>query len=161
MFRLLAATPFAALALLFLMPAWNPLGNGYFADYRDSPTGLYLTIAGIGLTLAALFGAIALTLAWPAFASRGGLLLTAALAVVASVLPYVLFKWTTEPETWPWAHLVQDAIGWLRFDGRPRSDGLAIQFALAIVAVGSVALHFALRGKRQTPCLRAGGETLA
>ncbi len=144
MIRFVAAAPFFALAVFFAIRSWNPLGNGYFSSDPDSPNGLYLTIAGVGASIAALFAATGLAIASRWFCRHGGFLVIAALAVLASALPYVLFKWTTQPESWPWAYLVQDWIGWLRFEPRPRSYGIAIQLALALVAVASVGAQVSL-----------------
>jgi hypothetical protein len=95
MIRLVAAAPFFALAVFFAIRSWNPLGNGYFSSYPDNPDGLYLTIAGVGASVAALFAAAGLVIASRSFRWHGGFLVIAALAVLASALPYLLFKWTT------------------------------------------------------------------
>ena len=139
--RLVASAPLFALAVFFAIRSWNPLGNGYLLNYKDSPDGVYVTMAGIGISIAALFAAAGLVFAWPSFRQRGGLLVVAALATIAGVLPYVLFKWTSEPETWPWAFLVDDWISWLRFAPRPRRDGLVIQAALAAITFAAIAAH--------------------
>jgi hypothetical protein len=144
MIRLVAAAPFFALAIFFAIRSWNPLGNGYFSSYRDSPTGLYLTMAGLGASIAALFAAAGFVIASRWFRRHGGLLVIAALAVLVGALPYVLLKWTTRPESWAWAYLVQGWIGWLRFEPRPRSYGIAIQIALAFVAIASVGTEVSL-----------------
>jgi hypothetical protein len=69
----------------------------------------------------------------------------AALAIVASALPYLLFKWTSEPDAWPWPYFVEgDGLNWLRFDERPRSHGIAIQVVLAVIAVVAFAAQLAL-----------------
>jgi hypothetical protein len=141
MARALAAGPFFAVATFLAIRTWNPLGNGYLADYQDSPDGLYLTMAAIGLALALLFAAVGLLIAWRAF-QRYGFLLVAALAVVAGALPYVLFKWTSDSETWPWAFLVEDWISWLGFAPRARTYGIGIQVLLALITVASVVAHF-------------------
>jgi hypothetical protein len=145
MIRLVAAAPFFALAVFFAIRSWNPLGNGYFSSYPDNPDGLYLTIAGVGASVAALFAAAGLVIASRSFRWHGGFLVIAALAVLASALPYVLFKWTTKPETWPWVYFVHTSTGWLRFGGSyPRSYGIAIQIALALVAVAAVGTEVSL-----------------
>src|SRR6266540_3443676 len=137
MIRFVAAAPFFALAVFFAIRSWNPLGNGYFSSDPDSPNGLYLTIAGVGASIAALFAATGLAIASRWFCRHGGFLVIAALAGRASALPYVLFKWTTQPDSWPLAYLVQDWLGWLRFEPRTRSYGIAIQLAPGLVAVAS------------------------
>jgi hypothetical protein len=105
-------------------------------------------MAGIGASLAALSAVIGLLVASRWFRQNGGLLLIAALAIVASTLPYLLFQWTTDRDAWPWgwAHLVHDSgqRGWLRFEARPRSDGIAIQVALTLVAAAALAAQLAL-----------------
>jgi hypothetical protein len=148
MIRLVAAAPFFALAVFFAIRSWNPLGNGYFSSYRDDPTGLYLTMAGLGASIAALFAATGLVIASRWFRRHGGFLVIATLAILASALPYVLLKWTTRPESWAWAYLVQGWIGWLRFEPRPRSYGIAIQITLALVAVASLGAEVSLRRLR-------------
>jgi hypothetical protein len=147
--RLTGCVLLFGLAAFFAIRSWNPLSNGYLLDYKDSPDGVYLTMAGIGASIAALFAAAGV-LVWSRwFRRHGGFLLVAGLATIASVLPYVLFKWTSEPETWPWAFLVQDWIGWLRFAPRPRSDGLLIQAVLAVVVLAAVAGQFVEWSRRE------------
>jgi hypothetical protein len=110
------SAPLFVLAAFFAARSWDPLGNGYLSTYPDSPDGLYLTMAGVGLAVAALFATIGAGIASTWFRRHGGFLVIAALAVLVSTLPYVLFKWTSVPETWPWAYLIQDQIGWLGFE---------------------------------------------
>ena len=136
--RLAAASPFFALAVFFAIRSWNPLGNGYFASYKDSPDGLYLTVTAIGVAIAAIFAAAGLLIAWRGFRTYGGFLVLAAAAFAASVLPYELFKWTTERDSWPWAFFVQDWIAWLHLAPRSRATGIVIQVGLAAVVVGAV-----------------------
>jgi hypothetical protein len=132
-----------------LVRSWNPLGNGYWSSYHDSPEGLYLTMAAIGVAVAAVFLTTGVLLLSRGFRVYGGFVLLACSAIAASTLPYVLFKWTSVPDTWPWAFLVQDWIAWLHFAPRPRSYGIAIQIALAIVAVAALAAQFAVwHGRR-------------
>lgn len=131
--RLFAAAASFLTAAFLAVRSWWPLEHGYFSEYPDSPTGLYFTMAGIGVAVAAIFASAGLLLVSRRFRVYGGFLLLAAAAAAASVLPYVLFKWTSVPETWPWAFLVQEAIGWLQFEPRPRSDGIAIQIALCLL----------------------------
>jgi hypothetical protein len=134
MLRRAAAVPLFALAGLFALRSWNPL-DGYLDGYRDSPDGVYLTTAGIGMALAALFAAIGLALVSRRFRRHGGFLAIAGLAVVASLLPALLFKWSGSQDTWPWPSFVEEGIGWLRFDRLPRAYGFAIQIGLAVVAL--------------------------
>jgi len=136
--RFAVASPLFALAVFFAIRSWNPLGNGYFSGYKDSPDRLYLTVAAIGVAIAAMFAATGLLVAWRGFRTYGGFVLLAAAAVAASVLPYVLFKWTSEPETWPWAFFVQDWIGWLHFAPRSRAVGITIQIGLAVIVAAAV-----------------------
>jgi hypothetical protein len=98
----------------------------------------------MGTSLAVLFAAIGVVIASEWFRRHGGFLLTAALAIVASALPYLLFTWTSERDVWPWGLVVTDWIAWLRFEPRPRAYGIAIQIALALLAVAAVAAQLAL-----------------
>jgi hypothetical protein len=140
--RIALAVPlFALAAFVARRGGWNPLAHAYYADYKDSPEGLYLTMAAIGFALAALCAAIGLLLVSRA-SRRYGFLVVAALAVAASLLPALLFKWTSKPDTWPWVFGV-GWLGWLHFDVRARSIGLLIQAALAAIAVASIAAHLA------------------
>lgn len=136
--RVAVASPLFALAVFFAIRSWNPLGNGYFSSYKDSPDGLYLTVAAIGVAIGAMFAATGLLVTWRGFRTYGGFFLLAAAAVAASVLPYVLFKWTSEPETWPWAFFVQEWIAWLHFAPRSRAVGITIQIGLAVVVAAAV-----------------------
>jgi hypothetical protein len=142
--RLAAATLSFLIAAVFLERTWNPLGNGYWSGYRDSPDGLYLTMAAIGGCLATAFLTSGILLLSRRFRVYGGFAVLAAAALIASLLPYVLFKWTSEPETWPWAFLIEDSIAWLHFAPRPRADGIAIQIGLAAVTIGALAAQFAV-----------------
>jgi hypothetical protein len=121
---------------------------------------VYLMMAAAGLSLAALFAAAGLVVAWRRF-RRVGFALVAILAIVASVVPVPLFAWTSEPMTWPWAYLVQDPFWWLRFHPRPEWYGLAIQAILALVAAGAIAIQLSIWGIRPRPAggrLSAGGS---
>jgi len=155
--RAAAAAPFFALAALFASRSWDPLANGYFASNRDSPDGVYLTTAGIGLSVAALLAAMGLAIVWAWFRRNGGFLVIAGLAILASLLPLVLFKWTGSPDTWPWPHFVEEGIGWLQFDPLPRAVGVAIQLGLAVVAAAAAAAHVRIRRSRP----RGSSETTA
>jgi hypothetical protein len=75
------------------------------------------------------------------------------LAVVAGVLPALLFNWASESVTLPWAYVVGDMFWWLRFHPRPEWYGLAIQAILALVAVGAGALQLSIWGiwRRRRP----------
>jgi hypothetical protein len=144
--RIAASLPLFAFAVFCVVRSWYPIREGYFSD-GDNPDGVYLTVAATGVAIAAVFAAAALLIAWPSFRRYGGFFLLAAAAVAASVLPYLLFKWTTEPETWPWAYLVQNRsgwqvpnwLGWRDFAPRSRSIGIRIQIGLAIVVAVAVA----------------------
>jgi len=100
--RLASAAALFLVAGFFLVRSWNPLGNGYFSDYPDSPDGLYFTMAGIGAALAAIFATTALLLVSRRFRAYGGFLLLAGAAAAASLLPYLLYNWSHMPKTWPW-----------------------------------------------------------
>jgi hypothetical protein len=140
--RIALAVPlFALAAFVARRGGWNPLAHGYYADYKDSPDGLYLTMAAIGFALAALCVAIGLLVVSRA-SRRYGFLVVAILAVTASVLPALLFKWSSKPDTWPWVFGV-GWLGWLHIDVRARSVGLLIQAALAAIAVASIVAHLA------------------
>ena len=161
--QFIAAIPFFALAAFFAVRSWNPLGNGYFASYKDSPDGLYLTVAGTGLAVAAMFAAAGLLIVSRRFRRYGGFVVLAAAAGAASLLPYVLFKWTTRPETWPWAFFMQDWIAWLRFAPRSRSVGIVIQIVLAVVVMAAVAAQWSTwwRLRRPPSANTAGGRSVA
>jgi len=144
--RIAASLPLFALAVFSLVRSWYPIREGYFSD-GDNPDGVYLTVAATGVAIAAMFAAAGLLIAWPGFRRYGGFFLLAVAAAAASVLPYLLFKWTTEPETWPWAYFVQNRIGWqvpnwlgwMDFAPRRRLIGIRIQIGLAIVVAVAVA----------------------
>jgi hypothetical protein len=148
--RLLAAAASFAVAAFFAERSWLPLGDGYFSEYPDSPDGLYFTMAGIGAALAAIFATTGLLLLSRRFRIYGGFALLATAAAAAGVLPYLLFNWAHVQHTWPWAFLVQDAIGWLRFEQRPRSDGIAIQIALALLVLLALLAQVAIWRSRRT-----------
>jgi hypothetical protein len=135
--RVVVAAALFVVAGFFAFRSWYPLGDGYFSAYKDDPDGLYWTVAGTGLAVAMIFAVSALLVVSRRFRLYGGFLLLGASSVVASVMPYVLFKWTTEDETWPWAFFVHNSIGWLHFRGRPESDGLVIQAALGSLAAAA------------------------
>jgi hypothetical protein len=134
--------PLFALAAFLAARAWFPLEHGYFSTPPDSPPGIYLTVALTALSVAALFAAAGAAILSGWFRRHGGFLVVAGLAVLASVLPYVLFKWTGDSDTWPWAYFVEHGIASLRFEPRPRSYGIAIQIGLAATAAASVAAQF-------------------
>jgi hypothetical protein len=136
--RIAGSIPLFAVAGLFALRSWYPLDSGYFSDYPDSPDGLYLTVAATGIAIAALFAAAGSLVIWRRLRAFGGFLVLAGAAAIASTLPYMLFKWTSQPDTWPWAFFVQDWIAWLHFAPRPRSVGIAIQIGLAVVVAASV-----------------------
>jgi hypothetical protein len=148
--RLFAAAASFLLAAFLAVRSWWPLEHGYFSEYPDSPTGLYFTMAGTGAALAAVFATTGMLLLSHRFRAYGGFILLAAAAATAGALPYVLFKWTSVPETWPWALLVQDWIGWLRFERRPRSDGIAIQIALGLLVALALVAQVAIWRRHRT-----------
>jgi hypothetical protein len=150
--RIAASLPMFALAVVFAVRSWNPIGNGYLTR-NDNPDGQYFTVAATGVAIAAMFAAAGLLIAWPRFRRYGGFFLLAAAAAAASVLPYLLFHWDHVPKTWPWAYFIQNLIGWLRFAPRPRSTGITIQIGLAIVVAVAVAAQLLywwrpIRGRR-------------
>jgi hypothetical protein len=150
--RLVAALPLFVAAAWLAHRSWRPLGNGYFSEYPDDPTGLYFTIAGVGASVAAIALTAGVLLVWPRFRRRGGFIVLSALAVIASITPYFLFKWTSRPDTWPWAYFVQNATGWLGIEPRSRGVGVEIQVALAVIAGTSLAAHFLIaHGRRGDP----------
>ena len=125
---------------MFVIRSWGALHTGPEAD---SPTNLYLTVAATGLALATLLAAIGLLIARPSFRGHG-LLIVAAAAAAASVLPFLLFKWTSTPDTWPWVYFMREWISLLGFAPRPRAVGIALQVVLAAIAASALVGHSAI-----------------
>jgi hypothetical protein len=143
--RIAASVPLFALAVFFALRCWYPIRDGFFV-YNDNPRGEYLTVAATGGAIAAMFATAGLLIAWRDFWKYGGFLVVAVAAVVASVLPYLLFNYIGVPNEYyrygkwpPWAFFIQDRIAWLHFALRPRSTGIKIQIGLAVVAAVAVA----------------------
>jgi hypothetical protein len=166
--RVAIAASLFAVAASVAWHGWNPLRNGYFRDYKDSPDGVYLTMAAVGFSVAALLAAVGLLVIWPR-CRRYGSLAVAVLAGTASVLPAFMFKWSSRRETWPWVYITDNGelawlrfdrppIGWLRFD-QPFDDwltpphwfGVTMQVALALVAVTALVTYGYLSGLRLSP----------
>jgi hypothetical protein len=63
--RVAIAASLFAVAASVAWHGWNPLRNGYFRDYKDSPDGVYLTMAAVGFSVAALLAAVGLLVIWP------------------------------------------------------------------------------------------------
>jgi hypothetical protein len=158
--RIALAAIFFALAAFFAYRAWNPLGNGYFAANKDTPDGVYFTMAAIGFTVATLFAAMGLVILWR-WSQRYGFLVVAVLSIAASLLPALLFKWDDRSDTWPWVFAMHGHIGWLRFHEpqhwvwmAPRWLGLSIQAVLGGIAVAAVAAHGLRGGGAARPVVR-------
>jgi hypothetical protein len=160
--RIAFAVALLAYAALIARRAWEAADN-VFADYKDSPDGVYLSIGATMFSVALLIAAAAVVIAWPS-ARRYGYLVIALLAATASIVPALLFKWSSAPESWPWVWVAANGdLGWLRVergDGHwnywpywdaPHWVGVAIQLLLAAVAVGSAVAGYRHIHRRGAP----------
>jgi hypothetical protein len=115
-------------------------------------------MAAIALSVAAVLVALGLLIVWPAF-RRWGFLLLAALAALAGVLPAVLFKWSSEPDGWPWVWLADSGyLGWIRLEQSPQpfhwvEAGVTMQVALAVITAAALVAHV-LRTERHGVSVR-------
>lgn len=160
--RIALAVVLLAYVALITRRAWEAADN-VFADYKDSPDGVYLSIGAIMFSAALLVAAAAVVIAWPS-ARRYGYLVIALLAAIASIVPALLFKWSSAPNDWPWVWVADHGdLGWLRVergDGHwnywpywdaPHSVGVAIQVLLAALAIGAVVQYLRLRRRDRSP----------
>jgi hypothetical protein len=161
--RITVAALLCAYAALLARRGWEAADN-YFADYKDSPDGVYVSQGATMFSVALLIAAAAVVIAWP-FARRYGYLVIACLALIASIVPALLFKWDSRPDNWPWVWLADGRydFGWLRLergDGHwnywpywpaPQWVGVALQLLLAAVVIVSLIGYVRLRhGRSQT-----------
>jgi hypothetical protein len=161
--RIAIAVVLLAYAALITRRAWEAADN-VFADYKDSPDGLYLSNGAIMFSVALVIAAVAVVIAWPS-ARRYSYLVIACVALTASFLPALLFKWSSRPDNWPWVWLADNDFdfGWLRLergDGHwnywtywdaPHRVGLAFQLLLAAVAIAAVVQYLRLRRRDRSP----------
>jgi hypothetical protein len=135
--RVAVAMPFLALALFFAIRSLEPIRLSFTSATRADPRGFFLTVAAIGLSLAALFCAAGFAVVSHRFRLYGGFLVVSTAAVAASLLPQLVFRWTVARYALPWVHFAQDGFVYLGFGQRTLREGLVIQEDLAVTAVAS------------------------
>ena len=165
--RIVLAAPLVAWAALIAYRAWNPLYHGCSGQCKDSGGPVCLSMAAVMFAVAVLLATVAAVIASPP-ARRYGYLVIACLAVIASVLPALFFKWDSRPDSWPWIWIAERRdLGWLRFDQSPRDwfwaelpsahwVGVTMQLVLALSAAAAVVAHIWYRLPRRAAPLASG-----